>query len=248
MKYVLLTLTLLLITSCKKEDNGTDPADKVCIPASIESNLIAYYPFSNSSIDDFKSDNDLINENNAEPTEGREGGVNCAYKFSDASPNYLYMTSPNFLNGLRKYSISLWYKHTVNNQGQYEVLVARGDKDNQSPAANRVMSVGVYDINKVTFFNNMHSVWDNSDQNLLDEWYHVVATCDFDSKTMTLYQNGKLMDTQTSITQDVINPVNGGDLIIGKYFNGSIDDIAFFNKVLTQDEIIELYSIESCCE
>jgi hypothetical protein len=65
---------------------------------------------------------------------------------------------------------------------------------------------------------------------------------------MTLYQNGKQMDQQISITQDVINPVNMGDLIIGRFFNGTIDDIAIFNKELTQEEVLELYSIESCCE
>lgn len=247
MKYLLLTISFLLLFSCKKKDTGTDPEDKVCIPTSLEDNLIAYYPFIEGSLEDFKNNNDLTNANNAELTEGREGSENCAIWFSDRMPNYLYMENPIFLYNLRKYSISLWYKHVINNEGQYELLIGRGNLDNQFPASEKYMSIGVYDINKVTFFNNLSSVWDNSDDNLLNEWYHVVATCDFDSKTMSLYQNGKLMETRTSTTLDIINPIQGGYLIIGKYFNGAIDDIAIFNKVLSQEEVLEMYSIESCC-
>ncbi len=158
------------------------------------------------------------------------------------------MDNPKFLNNLRKYSVSLWYKHSIENEGQFEVLLSRGDEHNQTPANNRTMSIGIYDINKATFFNNLHSVWDNSDQNSLNQWYHLVATCNFDTKTMTLYQNGKIMEQKISITNDVANPINAGDLIIGKFFNGSIDDIAIFNKELSQDEVLELYTTEACCD
>ncbi|MFA7326774.1 MAG: LamG domain-containing protein [Candidatus Kapaibacterium sp.] len=248
MKYSILFLSVLLLFSCKESKEVTTPAAKVCIPETLEGSLLAYYPFIDGSLDDQKGNNNLTNTNNAETAEGREGGANCAYKFNGSTPNYLFMEDPTFLNDLRKFSISLWYKHSITNDGSYEVLISRGDENNPTPAANRTLSLGIYDVNKATFFNNMNSVWDNSNSNALEQWYHVVATCNFDTKTMTLYQNGKQMDQQISITQDVINPVNMGDLIIGRFFNGTIDDIAIFNKELTQEEVLELYSIESCCE
>ncbi len=248
MRHFILILTVLLLFSCKEDEKPITPADKVCIPESLENSLIAYYPFIDGSLEDQKNNNDLTNTNNAETTVGREGGENCAYKFTAASTNYLFMEDPTFLNDLRKFSISLWYKHTINNNGEYEVLISRGEEDNATPSSNRVLSLGIYDLNKATFFNNLNSVWDTSNVNQLDEWYHVVATCNFDTKTMTLYQNGVQMDQKISLTQDVVSPVNMGNLIIGKFFNGTIDDIAIFDKEISQAEVLELYSIDSCCE
>lgn len=248
MKYSILFLSAFLLFSCKESKEVAAPAAKVCIPETLESSLIAYYPFIDGSLEDQKSSNDLTNTNNATTTEGRDGGVNCAYMFDGTTPNYLFMKDPKFLDDLRTYSISLWYKHTITNNGEYEVLISRGDENNPTPAANRVLSLGIYDLNRATFFNNFNSVWDKDNSNTLDEWYHVVATCNFDTKTMTLYQNGKQMEQKISETQDVISPENIGDLIIGRFFNGAIDDIAIFDKELTQAEVLELYTIESCCK
>jgi|APTNR8051073442_1049403.scaffolds.fasta_scaffold06594_2 hypothetical protein len=248
MKYYIFVLSAFLLFSCKESKDVAAPAAKICIPESIEGSLIAYYPFIDGSLEDQKSTNDLTNTNNAEMTEGRDGGTNCAYKFNSSTPNYLFMEDPTFLNDLRKYSISLWYKHSITNDGSYEVLISRGDENNPTPSANRILSLGIYDLNKATFFNNFNSVWDNTNNNSLDQWYHVVATCNFDTKTMTLYQNGVQMDQKVSITQEVISPVNMGDLIIGRFYNGAIDDIAIFNKELTATEVLELYNIESCCD
>ncbi len=248
MKYSILILSIFLLFSCKESKDVAAPAQKVCIPEGLESSLLAYYPFIDGSLEDQKGNNNLTNTNNAETAEGREGGANCAYKFNGSTPNYLFMENPSFLDDLREFSISLWYKHTINNNGDFEILIARGDENNPSPAANRIMSLGIYDANMATFFNNFNSVWDDVQTNKLDEWYHVVATCNYDTKTVTLYQNGIQMGQEISITQDVIDPVNSGNLIIGRFFNGSIDDIAIFNKELTSAEVLELYSIESCCE
>ena len=78
------------------------------------------------------------------------------------------------------------------------------------------------------------------------EWSHLVATIDADGGTATLYRNG-----QPVATSRCMSPVNtGGDaFMIGKStadrafdqyllntFNGLIDDITIYNRVLTQAE------------
>ena len=78
------------------------------------------------------------------------------------------------------------------------------------------------------------------------EWSHLVATIDAEGRSAKLYRNGELV-----AESKCMSPINvgGGDFFIGKSrenrmmdkfllntFNGLIDDITIYNKVLTQAE------------
>ena len=78
------------------------------------------------------------------------------------------------------------------------------------------------------------------------EWSHLVAMIDADNRQARLYRNGELVAESRCMSP--IN-VGGGDFLIGKSpedrtmdkyllntFNGLIDDITIYNKVLTQAE------------
>ena len=78
------------------------------------------------------------------------------------------------------------------------------------------------------------------------EWSHLVAVIDADNRQARLYRNGELVAESRCMSP--IN-VGGGDFLIGKSpedrtmdkyllntFNGLIDDITIYNKVLTQAE------------
>lgn len=242
MKYIYSLILAIAILSCS-DDDTTSPEDKICIPEGLQESLIAYYPFSGGSIENTVDGSTPDNINNATPAEDRGGNANCAFSFSKADGSHLDDNNPKFLDDRRQYSVSLWYYHTVDNDGEYEGLIHRGQPNSRS----NKLDIGIYDINKVTF-SDFYSVWDTTDNNQLNKWYHVVATCDYDSKSMRLYQNGVLMESYASVTLEVINPSNGGHLYIGKDFTGRIDDIAIFDKVLTEDEIMKLYESDACCE
>jgi hypothetical protein len=76
------------------------------------------------------------------------------------------------------------------------------------------------------------------------EWHHVAAT--YDGDTMQLYHDGELaadttgagilLDQSRSLTIGARSDAGGA---AGAYFNGSIDDVRFYDKVLTQDEVIK---------
>ena len=78
------------------------------------------------------------------------------------------------------------------------------------------------------------------------EWYHVVATHDTTGR-VALYVNGTLSVESAGVTNGTIN--NGTqDLIIGnnslgggRYWTGAIDDVRIYNRVLTLNEIQQLY-------
>lgn len=71
----------------------------------------------------------------------------------------------------------------------------------------------------------------------LNTWTHLAAT--FDGATLRLYRNGTQVATRaasgTIITSS--NPLRiGGNTVWGEYFNGRIDEIRIYNRVLAQSE------------
>jgi len=78
------------------------------------------------------------------------------------------------------------------------------------------------------------------------KWYHVVMTYDYDY--LCLYVNGVLENKMPKNFKSKF--LEGDSVMIGhsanykneRYFNGVIDDIEIYNKVLSPDEVTELYN------
>jgi hypothetical protein len=81
-----------------------------------------------------------------------------------------------------------------------------------------------------------------------DTWYFVVAIWDYETRTTFLYVNSNLEDSDTFSSSDVFSASNTEDYSIGRrftstyYFDGYIDDIMIYSRVLTAYEIQHLYS------
>ena len=78
-----------------------------------------------------------------------------------------------------------------------------------------------------------------------DTWYHVAMT--FGSSTVKVYVNGILEDTETFSNPNT--NASGGNFTIGRhatdpssygYFDGVLDDIGIYKRVLTATEIGKL--------
>ena len=67
------------------------------------------------------------------------------------------------------------------------------------------------------------------------EWIHFAVT--YDGKTMQVYIDGELQNEQPN---DIPIAQSEDDLVIGEGFTGSIDAVGFYNKALTEDEIVFL--------
>jgi len=80
-------------------------------------------------------------------------------------------------------------------------------------------------------------------ENVFDNhWHHVVGIRN--NTNIALYIDGQLAGTQSEITQsvDIDAPFEIGALSSGYYYSGYIDDIAVWNRTLTDNEIKELYN------
>lgn len=84
------------------------------------------------------------------------------------------------------------------------------------------------------------------------EWIHVLATVDA-SKNIRIYKNGVLRNIFPTSS---ITPTNTASIVkigagasnsssISSYFNGMIDDVRIYNKVLNQAEILDVYNRNS---
>jgi hypothetical protein len=83
-------------------------------------------------------------------------------------------------------------------------------------------------------------------------WYHVVLTFDgtgSSTEYAKLYVNGNLEDTESNSNHDLNTQNNyvsvgakNNDGTISNYFNGQVDEVAFWSEVLTAAEVSALYN------
>ncbi|MBU2930163.1 LamG-like jellyroll fold domain-containing protein [Winogradskyella psychrotolerans] len=222
-----------------------------CIPDELQNEVIAFYPFNNGSLNDIVNFNILTNNTSANSTSDRNSNENCAFEFNTSTNDFLTTTDTDFLNDLSEFSISLWFNPRLYWNWNYNVLVSR-DEGFSCPDTYGQWSLGLYDLNRPTF-GHLNSVWDQSwdSDNDYNNWHHLVATYNEINNSLSLYRNGILEGTITDITSgcsDTPTSEDIGDLIIGKNFDGKLDDIAIFNVELNQAQVTELFEIEPCCE
>ena len=252
---------VLLVFGCKKE-NGSKKIIP-CIPNNLQNNVLAFYPFSNGSLDDLSGYNQhLTNSTTATSTSDRQGNLSCAYGFDNSNGSTAFLTTANttFLNNLNEFSISLWYLplDTTRTGGAFESLIHR-DVGESCPNRNGQWSIALYDCRKAVF-GRTNDVWDqditNFDcqqeiSNRTNTWTHLLATFNSNGNTMQIYRNGILQNTSTgnaNCTSGVPNYQDIGDLFLGSNYTGKIDDIILLNKVLSPNEVQTLFALEACCD
>ena len=258
----LINLALIVFTfgiiSCDKDDKFTVD----CLSTNLQNGIIAFYPFNSGSLtDESLNNNNLNNPTTAVPTTDRNGNSNCAFEFENSQTveEFLTTTNSNFLNALNEFSISIWYEpiDTTRSGGSYEILLSRDD-EGHCPDRRGEWTVGLYDCRRAVFGHN-NSVWANSISNpfscqgevntLSGKWHHVVAIKNNDE--YKIYFNGNLngMNTGNANCGSTLHLAEDlGDMFIGKYYTGKIDDVIIYNRELSQQEVTELFNLTSCCE
>jgi hypothetical protein len=209
--------------------------------------LVAYWPFNGNADDESGNGLDGTIYGSLNLTEDRNGNQNKAYSWpsSGGSGNYIFI--PDFTNYLTdSYSISFW-------------MLMDGGSINP-----RIMSKGEWTIGTDGTSNSSRTMTFGGgyvggllQQNVGPiealEWVHVVWTADGTSLTgeSKVYINGNLFSSSCCHNGN-INPdwtsVNPSDFNIGRKsisaydsWGGKLDDIGIWNRVLTQQEVSELY-------
>ncbi|OYU82892.1 MAG: hypothetical protein CFE24_13755, partial [Flavobacterium sp. BFFFF2] len=208
------------------------------LPSNLQTSLIAYWPF-NGSANDLSGNGNNGTVYGATLTTDRFGNLNSAYSF-DGLSNYIQAQSINF----SFHTISCWvYLESLGttSSGSDSAIVSTLMGPNYTGYELNIGSGGY-----IRYKLGQNTSWSNNIGTLLfpsNQWVNVTVTCNGnDSK---IFINGVLV-----LTVFVQNfTTNNYPLIIGArgnysngcWFNGKIDDIGIWNRVLTQQEISQLY-------
>ena len=211
--------------------------------------VIAHYPFHGNANDE-SSNNNNGTVNGAVLTADRFGNPNNAYQF-DGVDDYIDLGNDNSMKPDFPASLSIWVNPGADyNQG---ALFANDEMDGTAyyngllvylnPSGQVSSNIGggfASQSSRRTF------TTDNSIS--LNGWTHVVVIWE-SATSRQIYFNGVLQNgtwddgTATGIRYTSVAAAFGWSLASNlTYFGGSLDDIYFYNKVLSQAEVNDLYA------
>jgi hypothetical protein len=215
------------------------------IPSYIPANgLVAWYPFNCNA-------NDLgVNRNNgtvkgATLTADRFGNANSAYYF-DGISNYISASAIPALDFTNQLSISVWIKlddyslNTSSEQGRAII----GKQRSPDQTGFNILAVERTRLYAFGLDNGMaNATVDATDILSLSTWHNIVSV--YDGMTMYLYRDGHLIHTSPfslTLTPSAQPLCIGREGLIKRYFKGSIDDVALWNRALTPAEVSQIYN------
>ena len=228
MKNRLLSLVLLLFTAF-----GVDGQ----VPSYVPTNgLVGYWPF-NGNANDESGNGNSGTVNGATLTEDRFGNANSAYSF-DGVDDFIDL-GPYILNLPQEYTIDMWVKFNNTAFGYLFGQATNGEIQIQSDGSGNVTS-----WNKLT---NGGSVSVGTVIPDFTNWHHITALFNNNTKILQFIMDGDVFATTIPPGVNIQN--FSGPALFGRqsnfngnFFNGKLDDIGIWNRVLTADEVLALYN------
>jgi hypothetical protein len=214
----------------------------------LNDNLVAYFPFNGNANDEsiFKQKTYM---QNVILCEDRYGRKNQAFDFNGKN-SCISTDKKNFLNNTESITISLWIN--PRRAKNWESWIC---KDRPKWASKWRMGFGENKNNEWGFtmckLNGGNNYWTNywltNSEILFNKWTHVAFSADQDKHIMTVYINGKKVGVLSNLRSF---EKSEGSVRIGYqtddnvYFDGKIDDIRIYNRVLSNEEVRELYEMD----
>jgi len=75
----------------------------------------------------------------------------------------------------------------------------------------------------------------------VDKWTHIAFSWSGDTDTIKEYVNGQLKQSTSALGSTTVDYYSVTNLIIGSGFAGDVDDLVFYNRVLSDQEIQKRY-------
>ncbi|MBW7842795.1 MAG: LamG domain-containing protein, partial [Ignavibacterium sp.] len=210
--------------------------------SSIDSGLVAYYPFNGNANDESgRGNNGTVN--GASLTQDRFGINNRAYQFDGINDYISIADNPNLFSD--ELTISWWYKLTETPGAAWVVIgwVDGGHRYQQFFSGGQLSYFNGYNLTAPgLYFNPIYNL------NYLNVWKHIVVTYQKTSattSTTSIYVDGELKQTDNhTLAMDYASGIEFkiGKNVNGNFFKGALDDFRIFSRVLNQNEIVELYN------
>lgn len=208
----------------------------------IPEGLIAYYTFDKQNSEDEL--NNFHGEENGVlyTTDVAQGTNGYSVSFNATQEDYIYFPSSPLSNGQSVFTLSLWIKSTSSNQGI--LTCATPDTWGGTWFDLRIKDSkirGHNDVGSHTIDYDIQSYLDNS-------WHHFVYSFNSTNETHKLYIDGKYKGEVFRHHQPVRSK---NSCVLGialgvdpKYFNGKLDNCRFYNRELSNEEILLLFNLK----
>ncbi len=205
--------------------------------------LMACYRFSGNAEDSSGYGNHGEFINGTTLTEDRFGNAFSAYKL-DGVDDYINVNDDPSIRMDNSFTVVAWLNTTASGNN-----IIEGISGNEPyPVASWILSGGSYYVPRLTISNTQTEQFIVSDSKVLPsrEWTQLAGVWDQQAKTIALYRNG--VKVKSDMQQVLTRYIHTKGLVIGKHGNdyapGSIDDIRIFNRVLSDNEVKQLYDFD----
>jgi hypothetical protein len=212
------------------------------LAANLMNGLVGYWPFCGNANDESGNGNNGT-VNGATLTGDRFGNVDAAYSF-DGNGDYIDCGNNSSLNLSNSFTISAWVNGNTFAQEKGIVSKSQG------------ATPYTYDLivsnnggQKVRFDINQNYLFSNQNLNT-NNWYNIVAT--YNGSIQSIYIDGVLSSSQnvstilSSVADHLLLGAHQVSVVPSWSWDGKLDDIAIWNRALTQNEITQLYTGSPC--
>lgn len=213
--------------------------------SNLSSGLVGYWTFdANKGLSDSTGGGSTIALSGT--TRTKPGKIGQAYDFSGGSTYADFGNTQNFGSG--DFSISGWLRSSVGwisqgpGSGQNNII---GKQNIDSDGAGYMLSITSSGMRWTIGPYSPGAAQATNSQLLNDnKWHHFVAVKS--GNTALLYLDGGSPSTASGSS---LSATNSGNLRIGddgtnaRGFNGSVDDLRFYNRALTAEEVLRLYNM-----
>jgi len=217
------------------------------VPSYVPTNgLVGYWPFNGNANDESGNGNNGV-VNGATLAADRFGNLNKSYSFTNSET--IEIASQPSLNIAANYSIALWYLTTADTFPAQDVMI-KGINDFTGQSCYLRHHSSTYtpipDSEKFAYVSGAQMPYTNLSSSLpsINTWHFVVIN--IQNSQADLYIDNNLINSV--FFPNLSNMNNNSPLKIGGgyyNFNGKIDDIGFWNRSLTQQEITAMYNGET---
>ena len=204
--------------------------------------LVGWWPF-NGNANDESGNGNHGTVNGATLTADRNGNSNQSYYFNGSSliQSY-YSSSLNSIFENQAFTISMWYKIDAAYTGVFPFFAMYNPSNDFGWELLEHAGLG-----GVLYYNNSSGVGPFFDLSNLNEWENIVFSFDSSSNHCEFYINNQMI--YSGLFNSSIPSTPNGMLTFGGSPNGPdefnlglLDDIAIYNRALTQEEITALYT------
>lgn len=225
--------------------------------------LIAWWPFTGNAND--LSGNGLNGVvSSAVLTKDRFGNPNCAYDFNGRTA-FIKVFNNSKLDLTNDFTISSWFKadslYVI--PGTTSMILSKhwNGIDDQGyvygiwgGVTGTGVSTGIVNFQAPPFFSTATYPQSAASFVSVNKWYNLTVTYSKTTGTLTYYLNGNKIDTipiGLNITNTSFDVIIGAETLISgngykNWFNGILDDIGIWNRVLTPQEIQNVFNNGIC--